>query len=64
MEHQKILNLLNESNDFKFLARKWNIVNAQTSTNYNVRKETIYNTVLKSSLCDYNDVYILHFSKR
>ena len=27
MEHQKILNLLNEANDSKFLTRKWNIVN-------------------------------------
>ena len=27
MEHQKILNLLNEANDPKFVTRKWNIVN-------------------------------------
>ena len=27
MEHQKILNLLNEINDSKFVKRKWNIVN-------------------------------------
>ena len=27
MEHQKILNLLNETNDSKFVTRKWNIVN-------------------------------------
>ena len=27
MKHQKILNSLNEANDFKLLARKWNIVN-------------------------------------
>ena len=27
MEHQKILNLLNEANDSKFVTRKWNIVN-------------------------------------
>ena len=26
MEHQKILNLLNEANDSKFVTRKWNIV--------------------------------------
>ena len=29
MEHQKILNLLNEANDSKFVIRKWNIVNDQ-----------------------------------
>ena len=27
MEHQKILNLLNEANYSKLLTRKWNIVN-------------------------------------
>ena len=26
MEHQKILNLLNELNNFKFVTKKWNIV--------------------------------------
>ena len=29
MEHQKILNLLNEANDSKFLRRKWKIVSNQ-----------------------------------
>ena len=29
MEHKKILNLLSETSDFKFVARKWNIVNDQ-----------------------------------
>ena len=27
MEHQKILNLLNEENDSKFVTKNWNIVN-------------------------------------
>ena len=27
MEHQIILNLLNEASDSKFVTRKWNIVN-------------------------------------
>ena len=26
MQHQKILNLLNEANDSKFVIKKWNIV--------------------------------------
>ena len=29
MEHQKILNLVNESSDSKFVTSKWNIVNDQ-----------------------------------
>ena len=60
IEHQQILNLLNESNDYKFVTRKWNIVNDQSNTNYDVRNEILYDTeVLKSNLCDYNDAYVL-----
>ena len=43
MEHQKILNLLNEANDSKFVTRKWNVANDNSKTNY---------------LCDYKDTYI------
>ena len=60
MEHQKILNLLNDANNFKFVTRKWNIVNDLSNANYDVGNEIIYNIeVLKSNLCDYNDAYIL-----
>ena len=60
MEHQKILNLLNEANDSKFVTRKWNIVNDNSKTNHGVGSAIIYNTkVLKSNLFDYNNVYIL-----
>ena len=60
MEHQKILNLLNEARNSGFAARKWNIVNDNSKANYDVANEITYNTeVLKSSLCDYNDAYIL-----
>ena len=60
MEHQKILNLLNERNDSKFVKRKWNIANDESNANYNVGNEIIYNIkVLKSNFCDYNDAYIL-----
>ena len=60
MEHQKILNLLNEANDSKFATRKWNIVNDNSIRNYDTTNEITYNTeVLKSNLCDYNDAYIL-----
>ena len=38
MEHQKILCLLNEASDSKFVTRKWNIVNDQSKANYDVGK--------------------------
>ena len=34
MEHQKILNLLNESIDSKFVTRRWNIVNYQLNRDF------------------------------
>ena len=56
MEHRKILNLLNEANDSKFVARKWNIVNDNSKAHYNAANEITYNTgILKSNLCVYND---------
>ena len=42
MEHQKILNLLNDANDSKFMIRRWNIVNDQSYAYYAVN-EVIYN---------------------
>ena len=60
MEHQNILNLLNEANDYKFVTRRWNIVNDNSKLNYDATNEITYSTeVLKSNLCDYNDAYIL-----
>ena len=60
MKHQKILNLLNEAGDPKFVTRKRNIANDQSNANYNVRNGFTYNTeVLKYNLSDYNDAYIL-----
>ena len=51
MEHQKILELLNEANDSKFVTRKWNIINDQLNANYDVGNEIICNSeVLKSNL--------------
>ena len=59
MEHQKIINLLNEANDSKFVTIKWNIVNDNSKANCDVGNEIIYNMeVLKSNLCDYNNAYI------
>ena len=60
MEHQKILNLLNELGDSKFGTRKWKIVNDQPKQDYAIGNEIIYSTeVLKSNLRDFIDAYIL-----
>ena len=56
MEHQKILNLLNEANDSKFVTRKQKIVRDNSKANYDAGNEIIYNTeVSKYNLCDYNN---------
>ena len=56
MEHQKILNLLNEANDCKFVTKKWNMISNNSKASYGVGNQIIYNSeVLKSTLCDYND---------
>ena len=60
MERQKILNLLYEVNDSKFVTRKWNIVNDNSNANYGVGIEIISTTkFLKFNLCDYSHAYIL-----
>ena len=41
MEHQTILNLLNEASDSRFVIRKWNIVDDQSDANYDVGNEII-----------------------
>ena len=51
---------MNEPNDYKFVTRKWNIVNDNSKSNYAAANENTHNTeVLKSNLSDYNDTYIL-----
>ena len=60
MEHQNILNLLNEANNSNMVTKKWDIVNDNSKTNYNAANGITYKTdVLKSNLCDYNDGYIV-----
>ena len=60
MEHRKILNLMNEANDCKFVTGKRNIVNDNSKGNYGVRNGIAYNReILKYNLCNYNDAYIL-----
>ena len=41
MEHQKILNLLNDANNSKFVTRKQNIVNDNSNSDYVVANEII-----------------------
>ena len=56
MENQKLLNLLNEANDSKFVTRKWNIVNDHSKSNYDAANKITYKTeISKSNFCDYND---------
>ena len=66
METQMILNLLSDaSNEFpKFSTRKWYVINDQNNTDNgegNEDRTTVkFETkVIKSSLCDYSDAYIL-----
>ena len=56
MKHQKILDLLNQANDSKFVTRKWNIGNDNSKLNYDAINEITYNIkTLKYNFCDYND---------
>ena len=53
MEQQKILNLLNEANNSKFLKTKWSIANDNSSAIYGVGNKINCNTeVSKFNLCD------------
>ena len=66
METQKIVNLLNNSDNesSKFATKKWYIINDQNNGQYgrgNENDSTIkFETkVIKPNLCDYSDAYIL-----
>ena len=50
IEHLKILSLLNEARDSKFVTIKWNIVNDDSKANYGVENRTTYSTELLESL--------------
>ena len=60
METQKIINLLNGSENSKFSTKKWYIVDNESNGNYS-HKNTIklLTKSTESSLCDYSDAYIL-----
>ena len=62
MEHQKIANLLNdESNQpSKFTTRNWVEINDEARGTYSSNKQIKFKaSMLRSSLCDYSDAYIL-----
>ena len=62
MEYQKIVNLLNnESNKpSKFRTRNWAEINDEARGTYSHNKQIKFKTsMLRSSLCDYSDAYIL-----
>ena len=61
MEYQKITNLLGTTIDEipRFITEKWVEVHDQSGENYNINKEIrIKTSMLRSDLCDFNDVYI------
>ena len=62
METQKIVNLLNGSNNenSKFATKKWYIIDNESKGNYSHENPIKFLTKsIESSLCDYSDAYIL-----
>ena len=62
METQKILNLLNGSDNenSKFATKKWYVIDSESKGNYSHENPIKFLTnSLESSLCDYSDAYIL-----
>ena len=63
MEYQKIANLLDDNNSnqpSKFRTKNWVEINDESRGTYNVNSQIKFKTtMLKSSLCDYSDAYIL-----
>ena len=62
MEYQKIANLVDDASNktFKFKSRNWVKINDESRGTYNVGSQIKFKTtMLKSSLCDYSDSYIL-----
>ena len=62
MEYQKIENLIEDTPNqpSKFRTRNWVEINDESRGTYNVNSQIKFKTtMLKSSLCDYSDAYIL-----
>ena len=62
MEYQKIANLLDSASNqpSKFRTRNWVEINDEARGTYSPNKQIKFKTsMLRSSLCDYSDAYIL-----
>ena len=62
MEYQKIVNLIDDASNqpSKFRTKNWVEINDESRGAYNVNSQIKFKTtMLKSSLCDYSDAYIL-----
>ena len=62
MEYQKIANLIDDTSNqpSKFRTKNWAEINDESRGTYNVNSQIKFKTImLKSSLCDYSDAYIL-----
>ena len=62
MEYQKIANLIEDTSNqpSKFRTKNWVEINDESRGTYNVNSQIKFKTtMLKSSLCDYSDEYIL-----
>ena len=62
METQKIVNLLNDTDNenSKFATKKWYVIDSESKGNYSHENPIKFLTnSLESSLCDYSDAYIL-----
>ena len=62
MEYQKIANLIDDASNqpSKFRTKNWVEINDESRGTYNVNSQIKFKTtMLKSSLCDYSDSYIL-----
>ena len=62
MEYQKIANLIDDASNqsSKFRTKNWVEINEESRGTYNVNSQIKFKTaMLKSSLCDYSDAYIL-----
>ena len=62
MEYQKIANLIDDTSNqpSRFRTKNWVEINDESRGVYNVNSQIKFKTtMLKSSLCDYSDAYIL-----
>ena len=63
MEYKKIANLIDDASNqpSKFRTKNWVEINGESRGTYNVNSQIKFKTtMLKSSLCDYSDAYIIY----